>query len=518
MQSTSVCGAKPGETGTRKLNRVQFGVHVIRWLCDEGVSRPFPGMGGHDIVKPLRFATVTTGRKEPWHIDIGTAGPFADLRAAQRDPQQRRAPTSRACFPTPCRLPVNTCASAMPTFLTALALFSCLSGGAIASRVAAPPPPILPALPWPQGLQGHDDENWPVKLASANGSSTPQLEARYAALSQLRPGIRRYNMFWNTFETEPGQDHPFACAPGSVLIPPSQAARKAAGFHGFHCYSEKQLHTFGKLASQRRGPGGGHPACRTGRKDPYCPFACSGRILSPQDSTGAAVVRYWAVWHCRSPTARAPDTILSLDRQAGAQTGAIIYSAPAFYRHPNCSGFIFGKDVIKGGCAPVDSAMDAYEDYVLMLMHRYGPLGLSHYVIWNEVASAGWMDMSPFIPNRAGPNGSFPLTEKQFDVWVTKYASLVQRAASARATAGQVDKAMLWTSNDRLWERPHQREGAPLHTGVKPFLDRLWPKLAAANVTFGTAVHPYDPGRTTARRAFLRLFPPLRFTRRRALM
>jgi hypothetical protein len=52
---------------------------------------------------------------------------------------------------------------------------------------------------------------------------------------------------------------------------------------------------------------------------------------------------------------------------------------------------------------------------------------------------------------------------------------------------------MIWASNDRLWERPKQRDGEPLHTGVRPFLDRLWPKLGA-NFTWSLAVHPYDPG------------------------
>lgn len=52
---------------------------------------------------------------------------------------------------------------------------------------------------------------------------------------------------------------------------------------------------------------------------------------------------------------------------------------------------------------------------------------------------------------------------------------------------------MIWTSNDRLWERPAQRDGDPLHTGVRPFLDRLWTKLGT-NFTWNLAVHPYDGG------------------------
>ena len=56
---------------------------------------------------------------------------------------------------------------------------------------------------------------------------------------------------------------------------------------------------------------------------------------------------------------------------------------------------------------------------------------------------------------------------------------------------------MIWTSNDRLWDRPKQQQGQPLHTGVKPFLDALWPKLAASGtsgVPWSLAVHPYDGG------------------------
>lgn len=48
----------------------------------------------------------------------------------------------------------------------------------------------------------------------------------------------------------------------------------------------------------------------------------------------------------------------------------------------------------------VDEHMDDYEDYVRFLVQRWSVTSLKHFVVWNEVASAGWMDMSPFIPNR----------------------------------------------------------------------------------------------------------------------
>ena len=83
-------------------------------------------------------------------------------------------------------------------------------------------------------------------------------------------------------------------------------------------------------------------------------------------------------------------------------------------------------------------------------------------------------------------------------LWVQKYADLVDATGAALNVAGCGQAALAWLSTDRLWERHPQKEGAPLHTGTRPFLDRLWPRLAASKhrgtYAFGTAVHPYDGG------------------------
>jgi hypothetical protein len=50
-----------------------------------------------------------------------------------------------------------------------------------------------------------------------------------------------------------------------------------------------------------------------------------------------------------------------------------------------------------------------------------------------------WMDMQPLTPIMAGPGGSSPLTDAQLDIWVSKYASLMIRSASAVKTAGLTD-------------------------------------------------------------------------------
>jgi len=50
-------------------------------------------------------------------------------------------------------------------------------GGTTLSTVAGVPP-LLPGLPQPQALQGHDDENYPFSLAP-NGVPAPALLRRY---------------------------------------------------------------------------------------------------------------------------------------------------------------------------------------------------------------------------------------------------------------------------------------------------------------------------------------------------
>ena len=84
-----------------------------------------------------------------------------------------------------------------------------------------------------------------------------------------------------------------------------------------------------------------------------------------------------------------------------------------------------------------------------------------------------------------------PLTPAELDVWVSKYADLLQRTDQAvrRHTTG----VMIWASTDHNWATPHQNPGDVLHAGTRPFLDALWPKIGIA-LDWGVAVHPYDDG------------------------
>eukprot|EP00039_Didymoeca_costata_P012770 m.185654 g.185654 ORF g.185654 m.185654 type:complete len:591 (+) comp15579_c0_seq2:183-1955(+) len=309
------------------------------------------------------------------------------------------------------------------------------------------PMDIVPGLPWPQGLQGHDDENYPMSLLS-NSFPTSDLLQRYKVITSMKPGIRRYNMFWSAMEQiHSSSTSNISCPEGTIKTPANEEDKDKRGYRKYHCYNKAELLNF--------------------------------------------------------------DAVFALDAAAGAQNAAILYSAPPFYRHPNCTGFSFGKVKDKDGCVPMPQYLDDYYDYVNMLAERWATNNLKHFIVWNEVASAGWMDLSPDIPNRAGPNGSNPLTDAQTDYLVSRYAELMN--LTAQAVSRHTDIAMIWSSNDRLWERPHQREGDPLHIGVRPLLDRLWPKIKTS-FTWAMAVHPYDPGNPADVSEFMPGFHPQAYT------
>jgi hypothetical protein len=146
-----------------------------------------------------------------------------------------------------------------------------------------------------------------VALHHCDPCSAPVLLLRL--LLHGRPlGIRRYNMFWSSFENKvPSAVGPLECPAGTTLLPATEPERKAFGYHRFHCYSSPQTALF--------------------------------------------------------------DTLFELDRQLGAQNAAIIYGTPDFYRHPNCTGFKFGPDTIKSGCAPVSPRARCRFTRALMSCH-----------------------------------------------------------------------------------------------------------------------------------------------------
>ena len=142
--------------------------------------------------------------------------------------------------------------------------------------------------------------------------------------------------------------------------------------------------------------------------------------------------------------------------------------------------------------------MADFEDYVLFHAERYSPASayapLRHYVVWNEVISAGWMDMSPRVPNRiavANTTGDQQLTPAEFNLWADVYAQMMR--AAARAATRHNPEAIVWFSSDHFWLSPVQKQNDTLHISLKRMLDAIWERVGV-DIDWGLVVHPYDGG------------------------
>ena len=257
-----------------------------------------------------------------------------------------------------------------------------------------------------QGLDDHAAMDW------ARATSSKVYEDRLAETKQhITPGIRRYNVFWGTFENGPiSAKAPISCPQGFMLFPENESARLEGGFHSYHCYNIVSVQRF--------------------------------------------------------------DTFFESDRRIGAHSTAVIYDTPEVYRHPQCTGFDFGTlKAYKSGCFPIPERMDDYEDFIGFLSQRYSGKEnskgtLSHYIVWNEVASQGWTDLSPFIPNRVGQT----FTSEHLNHLVDRYADMMVR--TDRAVRRFQRGVMIYVSVDHIWKRPQTPpDGVTSHVGTLDFLE-----------------------------------------------
>lgn len=284
-----------------------------------------------------------------------------------------------------------------------------------------------------KGVQGVDDDGM-TRLTYSMGNGT--LEARYATqLRLLAPSVRRYNVFWQSLEASiPPSPTPLQC-------PPTHISAGGGAFKLHHCYDRATVESF--------------------------------------------------------------DRILALDASIGAASAFITYGSPDWAQEAGCTGFPWPPQPnFKLGCLPWNS-LDAYYDYILFLAARWnapwgsGKARLSGICVWNEVQSLGWSDPSPVLPNRQPAAGPL-LTPAQFDTYASIIANLTilagQAAAVAAAGAAGSDPAFIWLSTDHFLTAPTIPPGGVGHLGLFDLLTAMWPKIWAAGVPFGIAVHPYDAG------------------------
>ena len=217
------------------------------------------------------------------------------------------------------------------------------------------------AYQFPSNKQGVND----YMYTPTGGVSMQQ---RYEMLDNLGLGIKIYDLFWSTIESDvPSSPQPQQCPDGTTMVPGSPTELQAQGYHQYHCYDAGSIYMF--------------------------------------------------------------DIMMQLDQQYGFQSAAVIWSTPFFYRAPGCVGFDKGGSIEYGGCAPDDGAMDDYEDYINFLASRYngGSNGkIYHFIIWNEVASGAWFDYSPRVDTQ------HPVSDPTVQgLWIDKYVDMLSRARRA---------------------------------------------------------------------------------------
>lgn len=183
--------------------------------------------------------------------------------------------------------------------------------------------------------------------------------------------------------------------------------------------------------------------------------------------------------------------ILRLDRviksatNNGMQVGAVLWNAPALYRHPNCKPEPFAGRTLGEGCAPRQDAEEDWQDFVNFVSRRYsgdqGKGRLQHYVVWNENAANLWFNLTPEI--------DAPGADK-LAIRVKRYANLMRRAHTA---IGRWQRsAMLYASIDHVWSQSAAKKVSGGHVGTKSFMDGLWSELKLS-IDWSVAAHLYGP-------------------------
>jgi hypothetical protein len=186
------------------------------------------------------------------------------------------------------------------------------------------------------------------------------------------------------------------------------------------------------------------------------------------------------------------DNLFQRDQAAGIQSMGVIWSSPVIYRNPGCHGFHNGPNIDTRGCVPSNTSLDDFEDYINFLANRYNGTNryghLLNFIIWNEVASGGWYDMSPLIET------AHPVTDPiQIHLWTSHYAEVLRRAQKALDRHNR--RALIYVSLDQMFKYNQSHWDYPANIGAKRVLDGLWSELDLS-LNWSVAIHPYqDPDR-----------------------
>lgn len=323
----------------------------------------------------------------------------------------------------------------------------------------------------PPSKVGVNDQNF-VNLL---GLDTATMHARNLVLDKsFTPGVHEYNGFWASFEVTHSQPAPFACDAGYMQVPADESGLLVNGgkYASYHCYSQgstQQMQTSLQLDAAM----GWHSSvvvwCAAA---PFRDSMCKGQPEAATQSAPEDPPRGYTQYVQNTVTRTAQ---LQVQANTGVDGSTSTQSA---------------TDIAGCSCVPTLDSYPDFQDYMTFLGHNLSTpdAHFTDYIIFNEVDSAFWYDLSPRI------DVSKELSSADIVVWQNSIIDMMNLAHNALASTPY--PIMIYTSTDRYWGAAPtlQWNSERVHIGSKAVVDALLFAGPLLDWNFSVAVHPYsDP-------------------------
>lgn len=336
----------------------------------------------------------------------------------------------------------------------------------------------------PVNIVGINDQG--AVLTNTLQQDQGQLALRQSTLkADINPSVHQYNAFWQAFESSPTPSAavPVDCQDGYEMIPTSPAGLKVNGglYNKYRCMSSGQtdlLQQFLQLDAEHDMQSGVVIWCPpASARDPGC-------LGMPQAASQSAPDNFTEAYK----------VFVQSSQGSSAQRASLLRTSIQEVDEKNSTAVAESAlDASGCSCAPRLDAVDDYADFVTFLATEVSQREayITHYIVFNEVASAEWFDLSGVTP------GSIDVTQvvsaKDVTTWIGRYAQLMRVTHDALAAAKLSYPSLVYASLDRYWGVPpifSQWHGTRAHIGSGTIAQGLWGVLGIS-MDWSLALHPY---------------------------
>lgn len=264
-----------------------------------------------------------------------------------------------------------------------------------------------------------------------------------------------------------------------MQVPDSSSGLRVNGglYAAYHCYSSGQAALFQQMLSLDAAMGLQSAAVIWCTAVPYRDMACLGQ---PQAATQSAP---------EDPPPGYTQFVQNTDART-AQLQIAINIAP-----DGSAGTQSATDVAGCSCVPTLDSYPDFQDYMTFLGHNLSTpeAHFTHYIVWNEQASAYWYDLSPRV------DVTKEVDSEGMTTWLNSIIDYLNLAKNALTSTTY--PVLIYASIDHLWDpAPTLQYGTErVHIGSKSVVDILLYAGPLLDWNFSVAAHPYgDPTDTTS--------------------